>query len=125
MDQLREERDEALALLQRVEASRNDLARQQGQYKGRIAKVMFSPDLLRQRNNTAIQLNFHMEESLRRYMHTLDCAPNLEQRLEVVAIVAAGRSNHFHRKAHPGTESGPCGAKGQIAAFLHSSTCCV
>ena len=39
MDQLREERDEALALLQRVEASRNDLARQQGQYKGRIAKV--------------------------------------------------------------------------------------
>jgi hypothetical protein len=28
-----------LALFQRVEASRNDLARQQGQYKGRIAKV--------------------------------------------------------------------------------------
>ncbi len=42
-DQLREERDEAVALLQRVEASRNDLARQQGQYKGRIAKVMTSP----------------------------------------------------------------------------------
>jgi len=41
--QLREERDEAVALLQRVEASRNDLARQQGQYKGRIAKVMTSP----------------------------------------------------------------------------------
>ena len=39
-DQLMEERDEALALLQRVEASRNDLARQQGQYKGRIAKVL-------------------------------------------------------------------------------------
>lgn len=39
IDQLREERDEVLALLQRVETSRNDLARQQGQYKGRIAKV--------------------------------------------------------------------------------------
>ena len=45
LDQLREERDEALALLQRVEASRNDLARQQGQYKGRIAKVTNLPEV--------------------------------------------------------------------------------
>lgn len=48
MDQLREERDEALALLQRVEASRNDLARQQGQYKGRIAKVTSLPEAVHQ-----------------------------------------------------------------------------
>lgn len=39
MRRLKEDRDEALALLGRVEASRNELARQQGQYKGRIAKV--------------------------------------------------------------------------------------
>ena len=39
MRRLKEDRDEALALLDRVEASRNDLARQQGHYKGRIAKV--------------------------------------------------------------------------------------
>ena len=39
MRRLKDDRDEALALLDRVEASRNELARQQGQYKGRIAKV--------------------------------------------------------------------------------------
>ena len=39
MRRLKEDRDEALALLDRVEASRNELARQQGHYKGRIAKV--------------------------------------------------------------------------------------
>ena len=39
--QLLDERDEALEQLRRLTLSRNDLARQQGQYKGRIAKVHF------------------------------------------------------------------------------------
>ena len=40
--QLVEERDVALEQLRWMEASRDELARQQGQYKGRIAKVAFS-----------------------------------------------------------------------------------
>jgi hypothetical protein len=34
-----EERDEALEQIRRLNASRGELARQQGQFKGRIAKV--------------------------------------------------------------------------------------
>jgi hypothetical protein len=37
--QLLDERDDALEQLRRLEASRDELARQQGQYKGRIAKA--------------------------------------------------------------------------------------
>ena len=39
--QLLDERDDALEQLRRLTLSRNDLARQQGQYKGRIAKVQY------------------------------------------------------------------------------------
>ena len=37
--QVLDERDDALEQLRRMEASRDELARQQGQYKGRVAKV--------------------------------------------------------------------------------------
>jgi len=44
--QLVEERDAALEQLRWMEASRNDLARQQGQYKGKIAKVFVFTEII-------------------------------------------------------------------------------